>query len=385
VREISRQQQDATRATRMEAIANVATQHTAIGRRWVFTINNPVKNEIFGELPDGVRYVGWQREVGAEGTPHLQGYIAFVKPWRRARVCTLLGGACWLGLARGSDAQCIAYCTKSDTRNAGPWEFGNRCEERERTDLKPLHIAAAQVVAGKPLRDIDPGVFVKHANGLMKLSSIQPAPRRDTLQVVCIVGGTGIGKTHWVYEHFTDIFRPNYGNGGLWWDGYAGEDAVLLDEFRGQCPLQKLLMILDKYPLQLEVKGGYVAARFTKVFITTNSEPEVWYPNASNWNKQEFAALLRRLGRCDMTLYPETRASYIQAQDREGLIRQLTAVFPPPAAIVVDAPSPAEVPMLHLDELPPRPDTVPLDLDEDLGWHGGQQVFYSPHMCDSFP
>lgn len=328
--------------------------------RWMFTINNPEDDMLFTALPEGARYVCWQREVGAEGTPHLQGYIAFTEMFRRKRVSDLLGGHAWLGAARGTEQQAVEYCTKADTRAAGPWEFGERKEQGERTDLKPFQAACAAIVAGEPLRSLDPYLFAKHSNGLKALSALQAPPRRDGLVVTCIVGGTGVGKTHWVFEHFPTTFRPHYGNGGLWWDGYAGEDSILLDEFRGQCPLQKLLMILDKYPLMLEIKGGYLAARFTKVFITTNSEPEEWYRGAAAYNRTEFAALTRRIGRCDMSLYPDTHAHWIKVPDgidsRGEMRRLLGVVWPltlPPVIDPEDHPYNAEAAVL-----------------EELSWHG---------------
>nr|DAW01722.1 MAG TPA: Putative viral replication protein [Cressdnaviricota sp.] len=316
--------------------------------RWMFTINNPETDVLFAALPEGARYVCWQREVGDQGTPHLQGYIAFARSWNRKRVSALFPRA-WLGAARGTEQQAVDYCTKADTRVAGPWEFGERKTQGERVDLKPLQAATAAIVAGESLRSVDPYVFVKHANGLKALSALQAPPRRDNLVVTCIVGGTGVGKTHWVFEHFPNTFRPHYGNCGLWWDGYAGEDSILLDEYRGQCPLQKLLMILDKYPLMLEIKGGMVAARFTKVFITTNSEPEVWYSGAAFSHRTEFAALTRRLGRCDMSLYPDTHSHWVKVPEgmdaRAEMQRLLGVVWPLTAPFVVAPPLSPTVPL----------------------------------------
>ena len=46
--------------------------------RYVFTINNPeAPLDTAAWEAAGVRLAVWQQERGAEGTPHLQGYITF--------------------------------------------------------------------------------------------------------------------------------------------------------------------------------------------------------------------------------------------------------------------------------------------------------------------
>jgi len=382
-------------------------EYKATGRRWVFTINHPQSDELWTVLPDGVRAICWQAEVGAQGTRHLQGYLELTGPQRRKRVSTILGGAAWVGFARGTQEQCLAYCTKQETRANGPWRLGEfSAGQGARSDLKPLQVAVQQIVAGAQLQQIDPYVFAKNANGLMKLMSIQPAPRRDALKIICIRGTSGIGKTFWAYERFPDLYRPNYGNGGLWWDGYAGQECVLLDEFRGQCPLQKLLMILDKYPLMLEVKGGYLPAKFTTVIITCNSDPTFWYPNAAVQNPEEFAALSRRIG---MVHHEHTDSHYIVADTREYMRERIATIYgdnEPP--VVVNEPStdlvddivpdrplhhgaipPLDVPIPADDELQQyygqliaENDTVPLP-DDQLDWEPGH--FYNTNMCDTIP
>ena len=52
----------------------------AIGRAraWVFTWNNYTHTVLFPDgLPAGIKYCIYSAEKGADGTPHLQGYIVF--------------------------------------------------------------------------------------------------------------------------------------------------------------------------------------------------------------------------------------------------------------------------------------------------------------------
>lgn len=266
----------------------------AKSRRWCFTINNPESDDLFVALPAGVRYVIWQRERGAEGTEHLQGYVVFSNARALVGVKKLLGERAHCEISRGSDEQCVAYCSKEDTRVRGPFSFGERMSgQGKRTDIDE---AAEEVLKTGSIQNVKPALIVKYAKGLTALSLMVPAPHRAKVDVICLTGTTGIGKTWNVFDRYPDVYRPLIGNSGLWWDGYDGEDAVLFDEFEGQVQITKMLQYLDPYKLKLEVKGGSVWAKYTKVFITSNRTPEEWYPGVKANKPAQFNALARRVG-----------------------------------------------------------------------------------------
>lgn len=257
---------------------------------WCFTINNPESDALFAALPERVAYVIWQRERGEEGTEHLQGYIRFARATTFAGVKAVVGERAHIEPRRGSEEQAVAYCSKEDTRVRGPWSFGERAAPGKRNDLAAT---AARVLATGDVRDADPAMFAKYSGGLQKLALRVAPPRRKEVKVVILWGKTGTGKTYNVFNSFPDVFRPAYGNSGLWWDGYCGQEAVLFDEFIGQVPLGKLLRLLDPYGERLEIKGGFETARYTTVFITSNKDPRDWY----TWKSpDEHAALMRRCG-----------------------------------------------------------------------------------------
>jgi len=203
--------------------------------------------------------------------------------------------------SKGNAEQNKTYCTKAEGRLEGPWELGTLPKQGERTDLKE---AAESLMRDGDIRAIDPAVFLKYASGCLKLAALAPPPRRDNLKVITIVGPTGIGKSYSVHDIFPDIYVVNMGNSGLWWDGYTGQRAVMFEEFKGQVQLQKMLQILDPYPLRLEIKGGLVPARFTLVFITSNYTPDAWYKNEDGSRDAELAALRRRLDVGNPTAIP---------------------------------------------------------------------------------
>lgn len=84
-------------------------------RSYVFTLNNYTAEDI-GDLEslfaDGLAsYICWGKEVGASGTPHLQGFVQ----WRDGR--TITSSAALLNRAHcekraGTILQAIEYCKK---------------------------------------------------------------------------------------------------------------------------------------------------------------------------------------------------------------------------------------------------------------------------------
>ena len=82
-----------------------------------------------------------------------------------------------------------------------------------------------------------------------------------------------------------------------------------------------MLQILDPYPLRLEIKGGLVPARFTVVFITSNTMPKDWYENKDGRRDAELKALDRRLDTESETNKNPIR--FIHVDSRDELHRRL--------------------------------------------------------------
>lgn len=121
-------------------------------------------------------------------------------------------------------------------------------------------------------------------------------PMWRKVEVVLLVGETRLGKTRWVYDNFdmTSFWVVPAISSGVWFDGYDGQTDVLWDDFAGHVmvSVSLLLQILDGYTLRLPKKGGFVSWRPSRIAITTNLSPKVWY----NWSgrRSQFRALAAR-------------------------------------------------------------------------------------------
>lgn len=138
-----------------------------------------------------------------------------------------------------------------------------------------------------------PSVLVKYARGLqyaaMLLSKARDPGVAPTIEVYW--GASGTGKTRKAIDENPGAYiltKPN-GNSCVWFDGYEGQSCLILDEFYGWVQYDLLLRLLDRYPLKVQTKGGFVEMSATKFIITSNKPWKEWYPNI-----QEQSALERR-------------------------------------------------------------------------------------------
>lgn len=139
-------------------------------------------------------------------------------------------------------------------------------------------------------------VAAKNLNFLQKFRMVVLKKEFRDIKINIFIGPSGVGKSHNVWskgmDNLYNVPKKNK-RGTLWFDNYNGEERILIDEFKGWISLLELLVLLDKYPLQLQVKGGYVNAEFTEVNICSNYDIEEWYPNS--FGNKSYLALLRRI------------------------------------------------------------------------------------------
>lgn len=251
------------------------------------------------EFPKSTTYYVYQREEGASGTPHLQGYFELARPqemrWLKARGFK----QAHLEIAKGTADQNKAYCTK-EPRLSEPVEWGVPGGQGKRNDLAPaLELCKEQGAAA--VAEKYPEQYVKYTRGMQALEFESRGKKRKAAgfiapSIIVYWGQTGAGKTRRAYEEYPDLFRcVSHTGGTLWMDGYRGEEVVLFDDFQGGIQFRLLLQIMDGYPLHLQIKGGHVIWQATTIIFTSNVNPENWYQNAVDEKGLDISPLRRRL------------------------------------------------------------------------------------------
>jgi len=255
-------------------------------RNWCFTLNNPTSNEIQSIDAWDIKALIVGLEHGGKGTEHLQGNVIFKTSKRLTAVKKLSDRAHWEITKSPSDAW--NYCSKEkiimmkDNRSQG-----KRSDLIEATDcLKQGGIVS--------LIDKHPDIYVKYSNGFDKLKQLLEKPRSKKPEVIWIFGKTGTGKTKMAYERNPDncYITMKDKNGLITFNGYRNEQVCIMDEMRqGSIPFDLLLGILDRYPLKLDVKYGYINFNSDIIYITSPFHPKDCFKQ----NNDNIDQLLRRV------------------------------------------------------------------------------------------
>jgi len=258
-----------------------------------FTINNPeVQLEFSDEI---IRYAVWQQEIGEQGTPHYQGYIEATAKLSLPKWKLILGNKAHIEARKGTRDQARDYCMKSESKVDGPWEYGKWSGggQGSRSDLKAV---AGFIMGSAPsLREAAsefPETFIRFHRGIEKLVSLQLKPRDPNVPpvVTWIYGPTGVGKT----KKATTEYGASYymKDNTMWWDGYEQQETIIMDDIDDRIPFRVMLQLLDRYPYQGQVKGGYVHINSKNIVITADRPLEDVY---SNLTEHEISQLKRRI------------------------------------------------------------------------------------------
>lgn len=262
-------------------------------KTWDFTVNNYTDEDLrlleqwSTEVNRGVA----SKEVGENGTPHIQGRITFKRAYRFTGVKKLAPSWHWEITIAAADS---LYAMKQGGELF--WNVDNR-QQGHRTDLdSAVEIVKSNVGNSNVMKRVAeecPREFVKFHKGFEALANALVEPRDAVPTVRVWVGETGSGKSRsareWLGkgEHYT--WTPAL---GTWFDGYMGHSKVLFEEFRGQISLGEMLVLLDRYDAKVQVKGGVREFVGVEIGITSPKHPRDWYPNCAN---DKIEQLLRRI------------------------------------------------------------------------------------------
>ena len=281
-------------ASRRRSVSNTRAA-TIINRRHVEIMPSPQAryflltiphNEFMPFLPDDLAYIKGQLERGGEtGYLHWQILAAFKKKVSCAKVKSLFGNSCHVEISRSAAAN--DYVWKEDTRvDNTQFELGHLAMKRNcSTDWDVVRTNAEQ----GNFKEIPSDVYVRHFSNLKRIHVDSLAPNPCVKEVYVFWGKTGTGKSKRAWEEATFDAYPKDPN-SKFWDGYRGQENVVIDEYRGAISISHMLRWLDRYPTIVEIKGSSSVLACKRIWITSNISPDQWYPDLD----EETRAALRR-------------------------------------------------------------------------------------------
>lgn len=294
----------------------MSTVNDTQSRKWLITINNPADygfthDMIKQELEKIKSCVYWclSDEIGENGTYHTHVFVSCSSAVRFSTMKKKFPVA-HLDLCNGTSQQNRDYVFKEgehakgkkrDTRIEGTQEeWGEIPVERQgkRNDLDDLYDMIKSGMSDYEIMTVSPRYMfnmdkVARAREIMIQEKYKNTWR--DLEVTYVFGATGSGKTRGIMEQYgyanvyriTDYLHP--------FDGYAGQDVVMFEEFRSSLRIGDMLKYLDGYPVELPCRYNNKVACFTKVYIVTNIALESQYPEVQHDEEMTWRAFLRRI------------------------------------------------------------------------------------------
>lgn len=232
------------------------------------TINNYSEEdyEALARLP--YKYLVYGREVGDSGTPHLQCYVNLKNACTRSAISKKIPRA-WIDRANGTPEEASDYCKKDGDFE----EFGDPPLSKAAQGALGKAAAharwkevAARAAAGdyEWLADHEPYYWL---NNELKLRAKRQFTVVDipVLQNEWRYGPARTGKSRSSRLENPGCFVKAADT--EWWDGYADEDVVLIDDFDKYHVSQgyHLKVWSDHYAFRAQVKGGTLLIRPRKI------------------------------------------------------------------------------------------------------------------------
>lgn len=286
-----------------------------------------------------IRYSIMCLEVCADtNRPHLQGFAYFLNAVRPVSCKQVSPTAHW-SVAGASDLNdCISYCEKEEGEifSFGEKPVFSQHERRKAGGEKNAEkwILAKEKAKGGNLDEIDPQIFVTFYGQLRTIRRDHMAKALDLPDGHQIgywyYGKTGVGKTYAAINEFPDSYRKSAAH--HWWDGYQGEDNVIIDDFDKYHVKQGyyLKIWVQRYAFIAEIKGSAQSIRPRSIVVTSNYRMEdIWDDEAT------LAPLRRRFKVVHFMNLHETLVADIHEEQRVAF-NGVPNFIPPPVTVPWD-------------------------------------------------
>ena len=270
-------------------------------RDWTFTLFNYTDGDEESIQDLQYRYLVYGYEIcPTSGRKHLQGYIYFKNALSFSSIKRKLPETAHIEAAKGDSISNREYCTKEGSFI----EKGDRPRSsKEKGEAEILRWANARTAAesGK-LEDVPDDIFIRHYSNIRRIQRDFMGKPDDELDVtgVWVWGPPGVGKSHKVRLEYPDAYLKLCNK---WWDGYQGEENVIIDDFdkQSRCLGHHLKIWADRYSFLAEIKGSAIHIRPKKIVITSNYSPAAIFDDDNTL----LQAILRRFNiiHCPLRLY----------------------------------------------------------------------------------
>lgn len=244
---------------------------------------------------ENVRYM----LIGIEICPttnkkHLQGFIYF-KNERSFNAIQKKTKNVHLEQCRYDAISNCTYCAKDGNLF---YEDGKKPAQGERNDLI---LIKDEIVRGETsLNDIileRPNIYHLYGRTLSAIENIANRKKWRTWMTkgIWYHGPTGCGKSREAFKNYhpDTHYALNLQDKG-WWDGYSGQEIVIIDEFRGDLTFKYLLQLCDINPMTVPRRGNAPYPFLAKkVIITSSKHPINVYSHILD-QEENFAQFERR-------------------------------------------------------------------------------------------
>ena len=251
---------------------------------------------------DKVEYAIFGMEESPEtGRKHLQGFVY----WTNA--VTGRGAQGRLGLVsgefhaeaqRGTHAQASDYAKKDCEVVVLHGEIPDPADRKE-SAWDYILVMLENGATDSEIMRAYPAHFGRCKSGIAGMRMELLAEKLNTwreVEVEYIWGPTGTGKTRGVLESVDspqDVYRvTDYSHP---FDGYRGQQTLLLEEFRSSLPIEQMLVYLDGYYHELPCRYSNKVSGWNKVFIVTNIPMDKQYRSVQERHPETWAAWMRRI------------------------------------------------------------------------------------------
>lgn len=298
----------------------MAPIRSPLATRWCFTINNPEQVPLdHTNLHKRITYLHYSLEIGASGTPHLQGYLELSSRSRRTWLISnlvFLGGA-FLTPARGDATANQEYIAKNPVQ--GPFTFGEEKTidhggpRNELADVKDL------IEGGSSNLDIFrefPNVAARypkfidtyralHRESLVVIPPFTPRFGWQANLAAMLDGNVDGRKVNWAWSATGNLGKSYFANNYKPEDSYTITGGKYADIFHTLSPIihSKRVIFFDyarvqgdaiPYPVIEALKNGMFTStkyesrtiRFNPVHVVvfSNGQPDLNSLSLDRWN-----------------------------------------------------------------------------------------------------